>query len=122
MVTVRKNSRYCVTPIYQLRSGAGSVSNTFVYGLWNRPIDFTNYKFDTFHIVTRDQVGRLDLVAYQYYSDPTLWWAIADANQINNIIDDMKAGQELGIPAYSDLANVLGDDTGNTPYVNYPVS
>lgn len=119
MPSVRKNSRYSSTPIYQLRSGVGAVSNTFVYGVWQRPIDFTNYNFKTYHVVTRDEVGRLDLISYRYYGDPTMWWAIADANQINNYLDEMEAGQELAIPEFEDLSQALTGPGGNTPRNNY---
>lgn len=120
MTSIPKNSRYSTTPLYQLRAGPAAVSNSYVFGVWQRPIDFTDYDFDSYHIVTRDEVGRLDLIAYKYYNDSTLWWVIADANQLNNYLDDMFAGQELAIPRYSDVVAALGGPVGNTPYNNYP--
>lgn len=122
MVNLPRNSRYAKTPIFQLRDGAGGLSSNNLLGLWERPIDFTDYEFDTYHLVGRDEVGRLDLIANRYYSDSTLWWAIADANGINNFLDDMKTGDELGIPAHQDILNAITGSIGNSPYTNYPVA
>jgi hypothetical protein len=116
-----KGSRYTKTPVFQLRDGAGGLTNTNILGIWVRPIDFTDYPFDTYHIVSRDEVGRLDLIAHRYYSDSALWWAIADANGINNFLDDMKTGDELGIPALQDILNGISGVGGNNPY-NYPTT
>lgn len=120
MPIINKNSRYSQTPLYQIRSGSGAVSNNFVFGVWERPIEWSTYECDTYHVVTRDQVGRLDLVAYKYYGESTLWWVIADANQINNYLEEMEAGQELKIPRFDDVYSALTGGTGNTPQNNIP--
>ena len=120
MVSFPRLSRYVGTPIFQLRDGAGGLTNSTVLGVWERPIDFTDYQFDTYHIVSRDEVGRLDIISYEHYNTPHLWWAIADANGINNFLDDMDAGIELGIPRYEDIQQALTGETGNTVKDNYP--
>jgi hypothetical protein len=122
MVKLPTNSRYAKTPIFQLRDGAGGLSNSTILGIWERPIDFTNYQFGTYHIVSRDEVGRLDLIAHKYYADSTMWWAIADANNMDNFLDDMKAGDELGIPDHQDILNAVTGRIGNSPYSTYPVA
>lgn len=57
---------------------------------------------DKYHIVTTQQIGRLDLIANQYYNNPSFYWVIALANDIIDpfIID---AGTILRIPATSTL-------------------
>lgn len=62
---------------------------------------------DNTHIVLPEQEGRLDIIANIYYKDPSLWWAIALAN---NIIDPfiVKAGTILRIPPIESLYVVGG--------------
>lgn len=40
----------------------------------------------------------LDLLAYQYYGDPTLWWVIADFNELNEM-RVVNTGQQLRLPS-----------------------
>lgn len=49
------------------------------------------------HLVTPQQRGRLDLIAYTYYGNPLLWWVIANANRIDNPLE-VSAGDKLIIP------------------------
>ena len=35
---------------------------------------------DSYHQVTSTSANRLDIIAADYYNDPTLWWVIAEAN------------------------------------------
>ena len=60
---------------------------------------------DTF-IITRDG-ERLDLLAYKYYNDTTLWWVIAVANDIDDAKFSLKSGIELRIP--SNITKILSD-------------
>jgi len=41
---------------------------------------------------------RLDLLAYKYYNDVTLWWIIAQANNIGKGTLNIKPGTNLRIP------------------------
>lgn len=43
-------------------------------------------------------MGRLDLIASDYYQDPGLWWVIALANDLRLIPDQMKLNMKLRIP------------------------
>tara|TARA_Y100001938_G_scaffold116215_1_gene160065 strand:- start:3505 stop:3807 length:303 start_codon:yes stop_codon:yes gene_type:complete len=53
------------------------------------------------YVVT--QMGdRLDLLAFQYYGDVTLWWYIAKANGLKFMT--VKAGTRLRIPATTEYA------------------
>ena len=44
---------------------------------------------------------RLDLLAYEFYNDVSLWWVLATANPITTRRDSymVKAGQQFRIPA-----------------------
>jgi hypothetical protein len=53
---------------------------------------------DVFVEVDQRYVGRLDLVAWDYYRDPDLWWVIALANNIDLIPTDVRLGMSLRIP------------------------
>ena len=37
---------------------------------------------DSFHIVTKKDENRLDLISWQYYGNTLLWWVIAEASDI----------------------------------------
>lgn len=39
---------------------------------------------DTYHIVTLKDTNRLDLISFQYYRTPLLWWVIAEASNITD--------------------------------------
>jgi hypothetical protein len=48
--------------------------------------------------VATETGDRLDTLAHQYYSDSTLWWIIASANNIHNAPIGLKEGTILRIP------------------------
>ena len=50
---------------------------------------------------------RLDLLAYKYYGDKSLWWVIAVANNLNNASLYIGEGVQLRIP--SNLSQILND-------------
>ena len=65
-----------------------------------------------YYIITREE-DRMDLIANDFYGDPTLWWVIAMANDLPG--DSMYAppGTQLRIPG--NLNNALSDfNTLNT--------
>jgi len=47
---------------------------------------------------------RLDLLAYKYYNDVSMWWIIATANNLNDANFFVQPGIQLRIP--SDLASI----------------
>lgn len=63
-----------------------------------RNIDIRESTNDFVHEVSLGEEGRLDLIAYRYYKNPTLWWVIA---YFNNILDpfEIPAGMVLKIPS-----------------------
>jgi nucleoid-associated protein YgaU len=50
---------------------------------------------------------RLDLLANQYYGDPSLWWVIAHANHIGKGTMKIKTGIQIRIP--QNLSKILAD-------------
>jgi hypothetical protein len=50
------------------------------------------------YIISQDNMY-LDQLAYIYYSDPTLWWIIAQANSLGKGRLSVPAGIQLRIPA-----------------------
>lgn len=61
---------------------------------------------DHYHQVEPGEIGRLDLIAFRYYENPALWWAIAEANSIAFPPTDIVSGLVLRIPA---LQTVMGN-------------
>lgn len=59
--------------------------------------------------VTVDQkyLGRLDLVAMDFYRDANLWWIIALANNIILIPTQMTLGMQLKIPSTATVSAYL---------------
>jgi len=82
-------SRYENNPIKKLKDGR-EVYRSKIY----TDIPLRN---DDVYVVT--QTGdRLDLLAYEYYRDQSLWWIIASANNIHNAQLGIKEGTILRIP------------------------
>lgn len=74
------------------------------------------------HFVTKNDVGRPDILALKYYNNHDLWWAILKANNIRysfkaslvlrkakyeqpdlHLITDIHYGRQLIIPTISDI-------------------
>lgn len=51
-----------------------------------------------YYLITRDQ-DRLDLLAYDFYGDSTLWWVIAMANDLPGDSMFPPLGFQLRVPA-----------------------
>jgi len=59
------------------------------------------------YTVTAADLGRLDRIAYQFYQDSALWWAIALVNNIDNMLEDMEIGDTLYIPPVEEVMKAL---------------
>ena len=59
-------------------------------------IDTSPQQDDLFHVV--QDTDRIDLLAYRYLGDPTLWWVICDYNDILLPLD-LEFGVVLRIPS-----------------------
>ena len=53
---------------------------------------------DKVRTVTAKYVGRLDLLAYEEYGDPRLFWLIAEANNIIDVFSEVVEGLVVTIP------------------------
>ena len=58
---------------------------------------------EDYQIISRDQ-DRLDLIAYDFYGDSTLWWVIAMANDLPGDSMFPPLGFQLRVPANIDAA------------------
>jgi len=52
---------------------------------------------DDIYIIST-QSDRLDLLAAKYYGDPTYWWIISVANNLNDASLAIESGKQLRIP------------------------
>jgi hypothetical protein len=96
---INKNSWLNMADLLNANDDSVSGSVTF----WDTP-DFPSLipqKEDTYVTIDQQHVGRLDLMAYQQYGDPDLWWIIALANDINVIPTDVILGMSVRIPPKS---------------------
>jgi hypothetical protein len=50
---------------------------------------------------------RIDLLAFNFYGDPVLWWVIAVANNLEFLPTDLKGGQILRIPSVNYVTKTL---------------
>jgi hypothetical protein len=57
-----------------------------------------------FYVIS-DEGDRLDLLAYKYYNDVSMWWVIAVANNLNDANFYVEPGIQLRIPANIDKIN-----------------
>jgi hypothetical protein len=87
------NSRYVNSPIL-LVEGSDGVSRPTVYrGAVALPRQFLHYQ-----VVLGD---RMDVLAYAFFGDPTLWWLIADSNPEVFYPDNLVPGSIIRIPQAS---------------------
>lgn len=50
-------------------------------------------------VYTITGADRLDMLAYRYYKDARLWWVIAVANDMEDVVAEFNAGTQLRIPS-----------------------
>lgn len=94
------NSRYTSTETDKNENG-DRVYNTTLYPDLNQ-----NLEDDIF--ITTETGERLDILANRYYNDSSLWWVIAQANNIGKGSLYVEAGTRLRIPTnVSDVFNKL---------------
>jgi len=65
---------------------------------------------DLEYTITETYNLRPDLLAYDLYEDPTLWWVFAqrNPNTITNPLNDFVTGTTIYLPKKSTLKSVLG--------------
>lgn len=62
---------------------------------------------DTFIDIDSDYVGRLDLIAFDYYDDVDLWWVIALANEIDLIPTDVTLNRRIRLPNKQYIESII---------------
>jgi len=69
-----------------------------------------NVTNDVQFVVTSQYANRPDLLAYDLYGDPSLWWVFAVRNKdiIKDPIYDLYAGQAIYLPQLQTLKTLLG--------------
>ena len=86
------NSRYNWSVLY-LDSKNGDFYGT------RQPLKLPKHKTDMYHQVTEADSRRIDLIAWRYYHDVSLWWIIAEVNNVGNPTY-IPPGTILRVPSY----------------------
>lgn len=97
-MAVFRGSRYTPTPVY-IRRG-----ETALLSIRNR----NKFNIDSATYYTVVQGDTLDGIAYKQYGNAQLGWAILDANPSYQSEIDIKPGDILTIPAFSEVVKVSG--------------
>lgn len=85
------------------------VKNNFLDVMINRPVP--QDPSDVYMLITQVYEYRPDLLAFDLYGDPKLWWVFAARNPNRlgaNPYFDFKAGVEIYVPTESALRAYLG--------------
>ena len=105
-VEIRLDSRYKDTGIV-FHSALGTEGETF-FEMWERPEELDALiEVSDQYLVRSVDVGRLDLLSYEFYGTEYLWWVIAAVNNIVDPIGDMFAGQRLYVPPYESVVGFM---------------
>lgn len=91
---IYRGSRYTKTYLYN----RGEVS---IFKI--RQLNKFNSRDSKVHILTEGET--LDGLAYIYYGDSQLWWGILEANPRYSSPLDLKPGDELLIPSFSEVVS-----------------
>jgi len=96
------NSRFKDTTLYT------DTNNDTFFGTWKR-IEIQDTTEFIYYQIKASDIGRLDLLAYDYYGDPTLDWVIMDFNSIVDPIFGLEIGQKIKIPSKDQVLRALMD-------------
>jgi hypothetical protein len=82
--------------------------NSYYLEFWNAPLIAGNAN-DQIFVVTDRYVNRPDLLSWDAYGTPKLWWvfAMANPNQIRDPIADLQSGMEIIIPNKNSLQGFI---------------
>lgn len=78
-----------------------SQTRTREWGLWRSDPTFSNTSAYTLYQVRDVDIGRLDLLSWEFYGTVEYAWIIADANNFKNWMSDMRVGDLIRIPSQS---------------------
>ena len=70
-------------------------------------IDFPERSDDQYHLVESGEENRIDLISYEYYGTPLLYWVIAEASGLTDPFV-IPAGTTLRIPSRQALYGYKG--------------
>ena len=87
-------SRYSSFPFY-----FNTFDQKYIYGTTSHLNKNTVY---TLHKINKNET--LDSIALQMYNNPTLFWVIADYNNIQNPYEKLIEGNTLKIPTLTDVS------------------
>jgi hypothetical protein len=71
-----------------------------------------NSTTEDIYIIARSG-DRLDMLAYEYYEDHSLWWVLAEANKLGKGSLDCPAGMRIRIPAQQEWHSHLKQNDKN---------
>lgn len=97
-MAVFQGSRYVKTSIYQRDD------RTVIFNIRNRA------KFNKEDVIyyTMAKGDNLSILAYKYYNNSSLWWAILDANPKYQSEVEILPGDVIVIPSYEQVVEYLG--------------
>lgn len=99
------NNLYPVTSPYYTTD---IVNNKFLDIMLNRPIP--KLASDQYWAITATYNMRPDMLAYDLYNDPKLWWVFANRNPnaLKDPLFDFITGKQIYLPQADTLKQVLG--------------
>lgn len=75
------------------------------WGTWE-PVSIPQSASDRYVTVTDATAGRLDLLSYEAYGTPELWWVIAEANLIFFPPEQLVSGSTIRVPSATTVATL----------------
>ena len=96
-------------------SSRSRLSNSKILSGPNGEVILETYEFeeirehpaDDTHLVSSGEELNLPLISDQHYGTPDLWWVIATANDLYDVLDELQPGTVLRIPAAETVFGVL---------------
>lgn len=98
-MSVFSGSRYTPTPVYRPNNNSARIMVLREKATFN---------LDTATYYTVIEGDTIDGIAYRKYGDAQLYWAIMDANPTYMSEMEIKPGDVLVIPSYSEVVSYLG--------------
>jgi hypothetical protein len=100
-----RNNLYPATSPYYV---TGVVNNKFLDILNDRPIP--KLGSDRYWVITEQYNNRPDMLAYDLYANPKLWWVFAsrNPNTLKDPLFDFTTGTGIYLPENSTLIQALG--------------